>query len=111
MVTSQTETNGAQSAVKTMDVLGNLTAAVTVVMLGNHLETAIQHLHIGNSKIRAHCLRKSQAKVQLNCLNCQELIWVESNALTDAAFGEGGAGVPLGAKQLQKFFLCLCSTV
>ena len=102
MVTFQTQTNGAQSAVKTMVVLGNLTAAVTVVMLGNHLETAIQHLHIGNSQIRAHCLQKSQAKVQLNCLNSRELTWVESNALTDAAFGDGVAGVPLGAKLLHE---------
>ena len=63
MVTSQTEINGAQSVVKTMDVLGDLTTAVTVVILGNHLETAIQHffLYIGNSHIRAHCFGKSSS--------------------------------------------------
>ena len=38
--------NGAQSVVKTMDVLWDLTAAVTVVILGNHLETAIQHFFV-----------------------------------------------------------------
>ena len=58
---------GAQSVVKTMELLvGNLTAAV--VILGNYLQTAIQRLHIGNSQIRARCLGKAQAEVQLNSL-------------------------------------------
>ena len=78
---------GAQSVVKTMELLvGNLTAAV--VILGNHLQTAIQRLHTGNSKIRARCLGKAQAEVQLNSLNCRdpELTWVEpTDALVDAA--------------------------
>ena len=40
-------TIGAQSVVKTMHLLvGNLTAAV----VGNHLQTAIQRLHISNSQ-------------------------------------------------------------
>ena len=40
-------TVGAQSVMKTMDLLvGNRTAAV--VILGNHLKTAIQRLHIGS---------------------------------------------------------------
>ena len=50
-------TIGAQSVVKMMDMLvGNLTAAV--VMLGNHLQTAIQRLHNSNSKIRSRCVGK-----------------------------------------------------
>ena len=62
-------TIGAQSVVKTMHLLvGNLTAAV----VGNHLQTAIQRLHIRNpfnSQIRACCLGKTQAEVQLNSLS------------------------------------------
>ena len=82
--------------VKTMELLvGNLTAAV--VKFGNHLQTAIQRLHIGNSQIRARCLGKAQAEVQLNSLNCRdpELTRVEpTDALVDAS-GEGDAGAPL----------------
>ena len=74
-----------------MDLLfGNLTAAA--VILGNHLQTAIQHLLISNSQIRACCLGKAQAEVQLNSLNGRdpELTWVEpTDALADAASGEG----------------------
>ena len=56
-------TIGAQSVVKTMDLLvENLTAAVAI--LGNDLQTAIQRLHISNSQIRARCLGKAQAEVQ-----------------------------------------------
>ena len=59
-------TIGAQSVVKTMHLLvGNLTAAV----VGNHLQTAIQRLHISNSQIRACCFGKAQAEVQLNSLS------------------------------------------
>ena len=58
-------TSGAQSVVKTMHLpYGNRTAAV--VIHGNHLQTAIQSLHIGNSQIHACCLGKAQAEVQLN---------------------------------------------
>ena len=96
-------TIGAQAVVKTMDLLvGNLTAAV--VILGNHLQTAVQRLHISNSQIHARCLRKTQAEVQLNSPNCRnlELTWVElTDALADAASG-GDAGAPLNAKQLGK---------
>ena len=89
-------TIGAQSVVpvKAMHLLvGKLTAAV-VILPGNHLQTAIQHLHISNSQIRARCLGKAQAEVQLNSLNCRdpEQTWVEpTDALADAAFGEGDA--------------------
>ena len=88
---------GAQSVVKTMHLLVvNLTAAV----VGNHLQTAIQRLHISNSQIRAFCLGKAQAEVQLNSLSyCRdpELTWVEpTDALADGASGEGDAGAPLG---------------
>ena len=62
---------GARSVVKTMDLLvGNLRAAI--VILGNHLQTAIQRLHIRNSQICAHCFGKAQAEVQLNSLNCRD---------------------------------------
>ena len=72
-----------------------------------HLQTANQRLHIGNSQIRARYLGKAQAEVQLNSLNCRdpELTWVEpTDALVDAASGEGDAGAPLDhdAKQLRK---------
>ena len=84
---------------KTMDLLvGNLTASV--VIHGNHLQIAIQRLHISNSQIRARCLGKAQAEVQLNSLNCRdpELTWVEpTDALADAVSGEGDAGAPLDA--------------
>ena len=88
---------GAQSVVKTMHLLvGNLTAPV----VGNHLQTTILRLHISISQIRAYCLGKAQAEVQLNSLSqCQdpELTWVEpTDALADAASGEGDAGAPLG---------------
>ena len=54
-------TIGAQSVVKTMDLLvGNLTAAV--VVHGNHLQTAIQRLHISNSQIRARCLGEGSSR-------------------------------------------------
>ena len=82
-----------------MDLLvGNLTAAVGIH--GNHLQTAIQRLHISNSQIRARCLGKAQAEVQLNSLNCRdpELTWVEpTDALGDAASGECDVGAPLDA--------------
>ena len=66
-------TIGAQSVAKTMHLLvGNLTAAV----VGNHLKTAIQRLHISNSQIRACCLGKAQAKVQLNSLRMR--MWTVS---------------------------------
>ena len=85
--------------VKTMDLLvGKSTAAV--VKPGNHLQTAIQSLHISNSQIHARCLGKAQAEVQLNSLNCRdaELTLVEpSDALADAAPGEGDVGAPLDA--------------
>ena len=77
-------------------LVGNLTAAV----VGNHLQTAIQRLHISNSQIRACCLGKAQAEVQLDSLNCRdpELTWVEpTDALADAASGEGDVGSPLDA--------------
>ena len=51
-------------------------------------------------KIRARCLGKAQAEVQLNSLNCRdpELTWVEpTDALADAASGEGDVGAPLDA--------------
>ena len=90
--------------VKTIDLLvGNLTAAV--VIHGNHLQTATQRLHISNSQIHARCLGKAQAEVQMNSLNCRnpELAWVEpSDALADAASGEGDVGAPLDAWQLWK---------
>ena len=60
---------------------------------------------VSYSQIRARCLGKAQAEVQLNSLNCQdpELTWEEpTDALTDAASGEGDAGAPLDAKQLRK---------
>ena len=61
-------TIGAQFVVKTMDLLvGNLTAAF--VILGNHLQTAIQRLLISKSQIRAGCLGTAQVEVQLNSLN------------------------------------------
>ena len=112
---------GAQSVVKTMDLLvGNLTAAV--VILGNHLQTAIQRLHISNFQIRSRCVGKAQAEVRLNSLNRQdpELTWVEPTyALADAASGEDDAGAPLDAKQLWKieerleiiFFNSVCYTL
>ena len=82
-----------------MDLLvRNLTAAV--VIHGNHLLTASQRLHISNSQIRARCLGKAQAEVQLNSLNCRdpELTRVEpTDALADAASGEGDVGAPLDA--------------
>ena len=119
-------TIGAQSVVKTMELLvGNLTAAV--VIFGNHLQTTIQRLHIGNSQIRARCLGKAQAEVQLNSLNCRnpELTWVEpTDALVDAASGEGDAGAPLKLIMMQSscgrllrlgtvffFLLFFCSTL
>ena len=46
-------------------LVGNLTAAV----VSNHLQTAIQRLHISNSQIRACCLGKAQAEVQLNLVS------------------------------------------
>ena len=71
LLRSRRTTIGAQSVVKTMDLLvGNLTAAV--VIHGNLLLTAIQRLHISNSQIRARCLGKAQAEVQLNSLNCRD---------------------------------------
>ena len=81
-------------------LVGSLTAAV--VVHGYHLQTAIQHLHISNSQIRARCLGKAQAEVQLNSLNCRDpeltCIWVEpTDALADAASGEGDVGAPLDA--------------
>ena len=94
-------TIGALSVVKMMDLLvGNLTAAV--VIHGNHLQTAIQRLHIStcNSQIRARCLGKAQAEVLLNSLNCRdpEQTWVEpTDALGDAASGECDVGAPLDA--------------
>ena len=83
----------------TMELLvGNLTAAV--VIHGNHLQTAIQRLHISNSQIRARCLGKAHAEVQRNSLNCwdPELTWVApTDALADAASGEGDVGASLDA--------------
>ena len=98
MVTSQTDDNWYAVCGEDGRLLRDLTAAV--VILGNHLETAIQRLHIRNSQIRASCLGKSQAEVQLNCLNCRELTLVENYALTDhdAPSGEGDAGSPVDAK-------------
>ena len=85
--------------VKTMDLLvGNLTAAV--VIHDDHLQTAVQRLHISNSQIRARCLGKAQTEIQLNSLNCRdpELTWVEpTDALADAASGEGDVGAPFDA--------------
>ena len=101
-------TIGAQSVNKKMSLLGNLTAAVTI--LGHHLEAAIQRLQIRNSQICGRSLRKSQGEIRLNCLNCPELTWVETtDNLMEAASG-GVLGAPLDAQQLMKIAETLQTT-
>ena len=60
-------TIGAQSVVKKMALLGDI--APVVVVLGNHLETIIQHLQICNSPICGHGLGRAKGEIRLYCLN------------------------------------------
>ena len=92
---------GAQSVVKKMALLGDL--AIAVALLGRNLETTIQRLQIRNSQIRARGLGRSEGEIRLNCLNCPEMTWVEAtDAISDAAAGDGDVGTPLSAMQLLK---------
>ena len=102
-------TTGVHSVVKKMALLAALAPAV--VILGNHLDAAIQHLRIRNSQIRACGIGFSQTKMRLNFLNCPEMTWVQAtDATADAAAGDGDVGTKLDTKQLLKIAQVLQTT-